>query len=193
MDNMFLGQIMAFAFNFSPKGWATCSGQVMSIAQNTALFSLLGTTFGGNGTQTFGLPDLRGRAMVGQGAGPGLTPVDMGQIAGVESVTLTTDNLPAHVHPITTQNIQTKVFVTTSGGGTNEPGKGESGIGAGGSFPAIFSDSATIGNSDFVGGVTTSVSGSTGVVGSSQAFGVRNPYLGMNVCIALQGIFPSRN
>lgn len=193
MDNMFLGQIMAFAFNFSPKGWATCSGQVMSIAQNTALFSLLGTTFGGNGSQTFGLPDLRGRAMVGQGNGPGLTPVEMGQIAGVESVTLTTDNLPAHVHPITTQNIQTKVFVTTSGGGTNEPGKGESGIGAGGSFPAIFSDSATIGNSDFVGGVTTSVSGSTGVVGSSQAFGVRNPYLGMNVCIALQGIFPSRN
>ena len=192
MNEMFLGQIQIFAFNFPPRGWAACSGQIMPISQNSALFSLLGTTYGGDGKSTFALPDLRGRSMVHFGTGPGLQPVGMGDIAGAENVTVLSTNMPAHSHAVTAPALKTQIFVTTTGGGTNEPGKGEFGLGAGGSFPAIFSDSSTIGNSDFLGGVTTSISGQTGAQGGSQPLPVRNPYLGLNMCIALQGVFPSR-
>src|SRR5687767_9318635 len=94
----FLGQIQAFGFNFAPRGWAQCQGQLLAINTNTALFSLLGTTYGGNGQTTFALPDFRGRTMVGQGQGPGLSAYTIGQVGGTESVTLTSNNLPAHTH-----------------------------------------------------------------------------------------------
>src|SRR4029453_7998397 len=98
MSEPFLGQIQAFGFNFAPRGWATCDGQILPIAQNTALFSLLGTTYGGNGVNTFGLPDLRGRVAVHQGNGPGLSPYVIGEVTGTESVTLILTQMAAHNH-----------------------------------------------------------------------------------------------
>src|SRR5580765_3610287 len=100
MAEPFLGEIRAFGFYFAPLGWATCDGQIMSIAQNQALFSLLGTTYGGNGTTTFALPDLRSRVPVHQGQGPGLSPYAEGQAGGTEAVTLAAAQMPQHTHPV---------------------------------------------------------------------------------------------
>lgn len=94
----FIGEISIFAGNFAPRGWAFCEGQLLMIAQNTALFSILGTTYGGNGATTFGLPDLRGRFPMGPGTGPGLTPRTLGEVSGSESVTLLVNQIPAHTH-----------------------------------------------------------------------------------------------
>ena len=98
MSDYFLGEIRMFGGNFAIKNWAFCNGQLMSIAQNTALFSLLGTTYGGNGIQTFALPDLRGRIPMGQGNGPGLTPRIIGEVGGTEPVTVTLNQMPMHSH-----------------------------------------------------------------------------------------------
>src|SRR5689334_14491352 len=99
-DTPLLASIAIFAGNFAPRGWALCNGQILPIAQNTALFSLLGTTYGGNGQTTFALPDLRGRAPIGTGQGPGLSNVDLGQVGGTENVTLLTSNMPMHNHSL---------------------------------------------------------------------------------------------
>jgi len=96
----FIGSILLFAGNFAPRGWAFCQGQLLSIQQNTALFSILGTTYGGNGQTTFGLPDLRGRAPIGPGQGPGLPSVELGEMAGTPQVQLLITNLPMHTHPL---------------------------------------------------------------------------------------------
>src|SRR5262249_48331982 len=96
----FVGEIFASGFNFAPQGYAFCDGSVMSIAQNTALFSLLGTTFGGNGQTTFALPDLRGRVGIKFGQGPGLSPYSLGEVGGDEAVTLTVAEMPSHAHPL---------------------------------------------------------------------------------------------
>src|SRR5215218_1895643 len=98
MSEPYLGQIYLVPYNFAPRGWAFCQGQILSIAQNTALFSLIGTTFGGNGQTTFGLPDLRGRVPLGAGQGPGLSSVQLGEVSGQETVTLTQSQMPAHGH-----------------------------------------------------------------------------------------------
>src|SRR5690606_5156315 len=98
MSEPFLGEIRMVGFNFAPRGWAFCQGQLLSIAQNSALFSLLGTMYGGNGTTTFALPDLRGRSPVGMGNGPGLTPITQGELAGTENVTLLSTQMPMHTH-----------------------------------------------------------------------------------------------
>ena len=125
MSEPFVGQIQIFGFNFAPKGWAFCNGQTMSIAQNTALFSLLGTTYGGNGQTTFALPNLQSRVPIHFGQGPGLSPYALGQESGTENETLNVTNLPAHNHTVTFQ-------VNSSEGGTNSPrrrlpGQGRSG------------------------------------------------------------------
>src|SRR4051812_4210500 len=98
MSEPFLAEIVMFAGNFAPRGWAFCNGQILSIAQNTALFSLLGTTYGGNGQTTFSLPDFRGRSPVGTGQGPGLATIDLGEVSGAEAVTLLTTQMPVHTH-----------------------------------------------------------------------------------------------
>src|ERR1700693_3176914 len=100
----YLGAIFMFAGNFAPRGFQLCQGQLLSIQQNPALFSILGTTYGGNGTTTFQLPDLRGRVPVGEGSGPGLTPVVLGQAAGAQNVTILTSNMPAHSHSLMANN-----------------------------------------------------------------------------------------
>jgi microcystin-dependent protein len=98
--NQFLGQVIAVGFNFTPVDWVPCNGQLLSIAQYNALFALLGTTYGGDGIQTFGVPNLQGRSPIGQGPGPGLPQTVLGQIAGTESVTLTSQQNAAHTHPL---------------------------------------------------------------------------------------------
>src|SRR5208337_4491565 len=98
--NPFLGQITLFPFNFAPHGWALCEGQLLPISQNTALFSVLGTTYGGNGQTDFALPDLRGRVVMSFGQGPGLSPYVQGQVGGAETQTLTTQQMPSHSHNV---------------------------------------------------------------------------------------------
>jgi microcystin-dependent protein len=169
MSEPFLGELRIFGFNFAPRGWAMCNGQVLSIAQNTALFSLLGTTYGGNGQTTFALPDLRGRVPVHFGQGPGLSDIDLGEQAGSEVVTLTVDQLAAHNHGIAASN-----------GSATASRPANNFLAAGGSY-ATSSDG------------TTMNPGMVQNAGGSQPHENRQPFLGLNVCIALEGIFPSRN
>ena len=189
----FMGTILAFAFNYAPKGWQTCSGQLLSIAQNSALFSLLGTTFGGDGQTTFALPDLRGRSLVGAGQGPGLSFISQGEIAGSESTTLLLANMPMHNHIIVPNQLTVETAANALSGGTitNETDGGNNSLAAGGGVPTIYSEPG--GTANKIGGITTTISGSTSIAGGSQPFSLRNPLLGINYCIAIQGLFPSRN
>jgi len=179
----FIGEVKLFGFNFAPKGYATCQGQILSIAQNTALFSLLGTTYGGNGQTTFALPDLQGRMAISQGTGPGLPSHSMGEVSGTPNVSLLTSNMPAHVH--TLNNVRVQLQASTDTADENS---------AQNLFPAnagtpVYAAAATA--NVFTGG--TVVSGTTDITGSGLPFSVMNPYLVLNYSIALQGIFPSRN
>lgn len=180
MSDPFLGEIRMVGFNFNPVGWALCNGQLLPIAQNSALFALLGTTFGGNGTTTFGLPDLRGRAPVGMGNGPGLTPIVQGEQAGVEQVTLLQTQMPTHTHQVAVAGTSTEPASTPSNANNV---LGASGGGQG---------NATIWSTALNQPVPLNPN-QVGIAGGSQPFAVRNPYLGTNFIIALQGIFPSRS
>ena len=175
MSEPFLAEIKLVSFNFPPKGWALCNGQLLPINQNQALFSLLGTTYGGNGQTTFALPDLRGRYPIGVGQGPGLSNYDLGQVGGTENTTLTNANLPA-APPIT---IKANTDSTSSKPANNFPASLSQGNGY---------NPATDGTSLNAGAVTGGLAG-----GSSSPFDNHPPYLGLNYCIALEGIFPSRN
>jgi microcystin-dependent protein len=168
----FLGEIRMFGFSFAPQGWAMCNGQILSIAQNTALFSLLGTFYGGNGTSTFALPNLQSRVAIHQGQGPGLSPYQLGELAGLENVTLTTNQMPQHNHVVQANNSS-----------------------AAGDKPAnnVLARTSTPTYASSPDGVTTMNSGMIGFSGGSQPFSIIQPILVLNFCIALQGIFPSRN
>lgn len=163
-----------FGGNFAPRGWAFCNGQILSIAQNTALFSLLGTTYGGNGQTTFALPDLRGRAPVNWGQGPGLSNYDLGEVTGTESVTIGIAQMPAHQHTVA-------INVNSSEGGQGKPvnnylGKTDPGI------YAATTDNTQMGAQP-----------PTGIQGGSQPTSIIQPVLAVSFIIALEGIFPSRN
>ncbi|WP_010226110.1 phage tail protein [Pseudomonas donghuensis] len=179
MSEPFLGEIKMFGGNFAPRGYAICEAQILPIAQNAALFSILGTAFGGNGQNTFGLPDLRGRTAVGTGQGPSLSQIDLGEVGGVENVTLTYNQLPSHRH--------TQVISTV--GGTSDVGNETMYLAraadTGGNAMNIY-------GSDLAGATTLSPN-SLSAAGGGQPFGNRNPYLGITYIIALEGIFPSRN
>ena len=168
----FIGQLMLVGFNFPPRGWALCEGQLLSISQNTALFSLLGTTYGGDGRSTFGLPDLRGRVNFSPGTGPGLSPHSWGQKGGVENVTLATNQIPSHNHLISGANAQ---------GDDSDPTTGN---GFGAASNDLFVES-TPGSS--------MGSGTVKNTGGGQSHTNVQPYIAMYWCIALTGIFPSRN
>jgi microcystin-dependent protein len=174
MSEPFLGMIAIYGFNFAPRGWAMCSGQILPIAQNTALFSLLGTTYGGNGQTTFALPDLRSRVPVHFGQGPGLSSYDLGQAAGTETVTLTVQEIPAHPH---------NVACTDSDGDSSKPPGTIPGSNAAGS--GIWSTGAANGT------MSPNMIPPSG--GGNQPHPNIQPYLALNFCIALEGIFPSRN
>jgi len=184
MDNAFIGSIMGFAGNFAPRGWAFCSGQLLSIAQNTALFSILGTTYGGNGQTTFALPDLRGCVAVSSGQGPGRSNYDLGQVGGVENTTLIVTQMPQHTHTATVSAAinanDGRADATSPSGATFAQGEA--------AMYAAAPDGATKMNA---GAVTVQVAND--VAGGSQPFSILQPFLVLNWCIALEGIFPSRN
>ena len=174
MSNPFLGQMMAVGFNFAPRGWAFCDGQLLSISQNQALFSLLGTTFGGDGRTTFGLPDLRSRSIVHVGNGPGLTSIRWGERGGAESHTMTTAQMASHNHGI---------GANTGAGTASSPSN---------AYMATAEDS----NRNGINIYSSTQAGNmkpTENAGGNQSFSIRNPFLGIYYCIALQGVFPSRN
>lgn len=166
MSTPFLGQLMLFPFNFAPKGWTMCNGQLLSIQQNQALFSLLGTTFGGDGRTTFGLPNLQGRTPVGAGGG-----FNLGQTGGEESHTLTINEVPAHFHSLNA----TTTSADKTAAANNVLGTPSQGIYA----PP--------------GNIVGMNQGSISAYGGSQPHENRQPFLVMTWCIALQGIFPSQN
>ena len=185
----FLGQIQPFGFNFAPRGWAKCDGQLLAIASNSALFSLLGTTFGGDGRTTFGLPDLRGRSIVHIGHGPGLSTISWGERGGRELIQLSQLNMPSHSHSLINGVANVHVYTTDNTDVSAETDGGANALGTSGTMPDIYRENPTAG--DYLAGVQ--ISGTTNLAGGSQPFDSRNPFLGINVCIALQGIFPSRS
>lgn len=182
----YIAEIRMFAANFAPRNWAYCQGQILSIAQNTALFSLLGTTFGGNGQTTFGLPNFASRIARGTGTGGGLSNIVLGELGGAETATMTVNSMPQHSH--------TAAVSTAATTASNAPANGAyasvtlrvtapAGVTASGNMYAPTSD-GTLMNPSAV---------TIGVAGNSQPFMLLNPYLGMNYIICLYGIFPSRN
>ena len=173
MSDSFLGEIRIFAFDYPPKGWALCNGQTMPINQNQSLFSLLGTQYGGNGTTNFLLPDLRDRVAISAGQGNGLSSYQQGQTGGASAVTLTTSNIPAHTHTLS-------VVANTAGSSASPAG-------------ARFATAAA-GLGNVYGGAADGTGSSVAL--PSQGGAAHNneqPYLTLNFCIALQGIFPPRN
>jgi microcystin-dependent protein len=183
MTSPYLGQIMPVGFTFAPRGWANCDGQLLSIAQNTALFSLLGTTYGGDGRTTFGLPDLRGRVALHTGTGPGLSPYSLGQKGGVERVTLNETQIPSHTHNVT---VDAKMRANTGSAGEDNP----TGRSLGTAREDIYNDTAPA--VDMADGTVTATA-TAGDTGGGQAHENRQPYLVIRWCIALQGTFPSRS
>lgn len=169
-----------FGFGFAPRGWALCNGQTLSISQYAALFSLLGTTYGGNGTTTFQLPNLEGRAPIHQGNGGGGTYV-MGEAAGSPTVTLLASQMPQHSHPVNA--------VTSTSGNVAQPA---------GAYPATVQITGET-KGGTVNTYSTATSNATmnqnmiGVAGGNQPHANMQPYLVVNFCIALTGIFPTRN
>lgn len=174
MSEPFLAEIRIFGFNFAPFRWALCAGQLMPISQNTALFSLLGTNYGGNGTSNFALPNLQGMVAIGQGDGPGLTPRVIGETDGVTSVTLALNQMPMHSHQASCNNEiaddygPTNDFPAPDAGGTNQ-------FGLTTATPVQMAPIAL------------------NLAGGGQPHNNLQPYLTMNYCIALQGVFPARS
>lgn len=193
----YLASIAIFGGNFAIRGWAFCQGQLLSIAQNTALFSLLGTTYGGNGQTTFGLPDLRGRAPIGVGQGPGLSSYSLGQMGGTETVTLTMSNLPAHSHSADASGLQVTPSASAAAGTTNVPGPSVvpavlPTIGSGPGATSIKGYAVKDNTATLAVGTVAGTIG-IGVTGGSQPFETRDPYVAVNYIIAMEGVFPSRD
>jgi microcystin-dependent protein len=175
MSETFLAEIRIFAGNFAPRGWALCNGQLLPIAQNTALFSLLGTQYGGNGQTTFALPNLSDSVPIGSGQGPGLTDRSQGEVGGSESVTLLNNEIPSHTHTPSVGSAAGSSADPTNAVWTVPPGR----------RPVAA-----------YGGVTNTVSMYTMAIqpaGASQPHNNMQPYLALNFIIALEGIFPSRS
>lgn len=169
------------AYDFAPKNWAYCNGQTLSIAQNQALFSLIGTTYGGNGVTTFALPNMQSRIPVGVGQGPGLSNYTLGEMIGSETVTLSINNLPPHVH---------NGNITVTPKGTNSADELAPGSNSPGQIANGYDTTATA--STFMQGPNV-ISTTIGTAGSSQPFSILEPYLTVNFVICMYGIFPSRN
>jgi len=192
----FIGEIVLFAGNFAPRSWALCDGQLLAINSHSALFSILGTTYGGDGRTTFALPDLRGRTPVHPGHGPGLSDYDLGERGGTERVTLTVSQMPSHSH-LTSNNpaLDQHILLSKTQAVNYEPLPGD--------VPAAATEDTFGGNNVKAFGPATNtvngqtISGNAGLTilnnGGSQYHTNIQPFLGINYIIALQGIFPSRN
>ena len=176
MSEPFIGQILIVGFNFAPRGWAFCNGQILSIAQNTALFSLLGTTYGGNGQTTFALPNLQSRVPLHFGQGPGLSGYSLGELSGTETVTLNSSQMPQHTHT------NTVAFNASNASASDTVPTGN--------FLAADNQYKSTANTTLN---AAAVQVTIQPAGGSQPHENRQPYLALNFIIALEGIFPSRN
>jgi len=174
MSSPFVAEIRIFGFNFAPTGWAFCDGQLLPISQNTALFSLLGTTYGGDGRSTFALPNMQGNAPVHPGQGNGLSLYDLGQQGGAETVTLLTSEMPNHAHSL--------MASTTSSSKPNPSGNAFARISSGGT-PYVPPTGAPL---------TAFSPNAIAPTGGDQPHNNLMPYLTLNFCIAMQGVFPAR-
>ncbi|TPG54243.1 phage tail protein [Sphingomonas glacialis] len=215
MADPFMGQIMQVGFNFAPIGWALAQGSLMAISQNAALYTLLGITFGGDGQQTFGLPDTRGRVMLGVGTGPGLQPIAWGEKAGNATVTILPANMPAHTHPATfvgqqgtttasgtLQAVQVPLAGSTQQ--TEAPVTGDRlgtayDTSGNGSTITLYAPASVAGTPVNLGGLsvtggpfTPQGSVTIGSAGGTVPTNVLNPYVAVYTIIATQGIFPTR-
>lgn len=177
MTTPYVGEIQLFGFNFAPRQWAFCNGATLSVAQNTALFSLLGTTYGGNGQTTFQLPNLVGRTACNQGHGPGLTPRRMGETFGENELGLQSTQIPMHSHGLT-------LFKSPD----SSKRAAAPGTGYGVTFPV---DAATKAFAAGAGADAPFADQSIGASGGGQPHENRQPYLAVNFCIALTGVYPS--
>ncbi|MDQ8736051.1 tail fiber protein [Paenibacillus sp. LHD-38] len=174
MADAYIGEIRIFAGNFAPKGWALCEGQLLPLAQNTALFSLLGTMYGGDGKTNFALPDLRGAAPMQQGQGPGLTERYQGESGGSSTVNLSKNEIPAHLHApaaVAVSNVSSPANAVWAG------------LAQGRGVPPVYGTSAAQAMNQQAIGAT----------GQSMPHNNMQPYLGVNFIIALNGIFPPRS
>jgi microcystin-dependent protein len=176
MAEAFIGEIRITPYNFAPVGWALCNGQILSISANTALYSLFGTTYGGNGTTTFGLPNLQNSAPIQQGQGPGLSPYDLGQTGGESTVTLTQAEMANHVHAVACD--------PAAGSQQGAAGGVWAASAAGRASPPYYAVAAT--------SPTPMNPAAIALTGGSQPHNNRSPYLGLNFIVALQGIYPAR-
>ena len=169
----FVAEIRIFPFNFAPKGWAFCDGQILPLSQNTALFSLLGTTYGGDGKSTFALPNMQGNAAMHPGQGPGLSLHDLGEMSGSEFVTLLESEIPAHSHQMNAQNTPTGQVADPTGATLARPASGN-----------LFTTDLSA--------PTFMAPNALAIAGASLPHNNMQPYLTLNYCIALQGVFPPR-
>ncbi len=181
MSDQFLGEIRIFPFNFAPIGWAMCSGQLLPISQYSALFSLLGTNYGGNGTSNFGLPNFQGAVPINQGTGPGLSPYAVGQSGGSSTVTLLQPEMAVHRHLITADE---EVATTATPAGAIYMQGHYSVTGGTGGAVALYNTLAPD---------TTLSSNAISYAGGNQPHNNMMPYLALNFCIAMSGIFPPRS
>jgi microcystin-dependent protein len=173
MEEPFIGEIALFAGNFAPVGWAFCDGRTLQISQYQALYSLLGVTYGGDGRTTFALPDLRGRAPISFGQGPGLSLYPLGQKGGSETTTLTTAQMPAHTHPLNASTLPADQAAPTGNALAVNPARSSA------MYHAVPTNTALH---------QTAI----GVAGGTQPIDNRQPYLAINYIIALEGFYPER-
>jgi microcystin-dependent protein len=174
--NQFVGQVIAVGFNFAPVGWVPCDGRLLSIAQYQVLYVLLGTTYGGDGINSFGVPNLQGRSPVGQGTGLGLPPVVLGQAAGTETVTLTSQQIPAHTHALMASSVNGTVSKPASN--------------------MVIANGGTTAPVNLYGTVAATVSlapAAIGIAGGSQPHDNQQPYNTLNYIISTEGVFPSQS
>jgi microcystin-dependent protein len=172
MADPFVAEIRIFPFNFAPKGWAFCDGQILPLSQNTALFSLLGTTYGGDGKSNFALPNMQGNAPMHPGQGPGLSLHDLGETGGSDTVSLLESEIPAHSHTVGAQNVPLGSVVTGGGNTFTHPANGN-----------LFDTGTTL---------VAMSDNMLAPAGGDQPHNNMQPYLTLNFCIALQGVFPPR-
>lgn len=185
----YVGELMWTGATFCPRGWAEASGQLLAISSNTALFSLYGTTYGGDGRTTFALPDLRGRSAVHYGTGPGLATIQQGQKGGVETVALTTSSLPSHSHGLTAATVT--LSASAEAGDSPAP---EARMLADGQRAAVYADvPADVADIKPLATESAAVGGQTDLAGAGTAVATRSPYVTLRACVALVGVFPSRN
>lgn len=178
----YIGEIRLFAGTFYPRAWQFCNGALLSIAQYTPLFAIIGTVYGGDGQSTFGLPDFRGRVAVGTGTGPGLPNIPLGQMAGSENVSMTSSQMPMHNHVAVSPSFSLR---TSSQNGNLNTGDGAYLAARTNSYAAAATADSNL--------ATVSTNFTSGIAGGSQPFSIVKPVLALNYIICLEGIFPSRN